>query len=452
MARQELETTDTLNAGRLKMNSNFTELYYKRKVFNIKEYGALGDGKWIHDISMSNGSSTLTSASANFTAGDVGKIIKVYRGVTSNGCLVGTITGYTNSTTITVSTTNSSGSNITTGRALYGTDDQDAIRDAVYAADDAGGGDVLVPIGKFLVGGAPQSTITWNAVSYNADCIIGIPFRNAGTDYARNHIRIIGECRPNFTMSAYLSGTGARPYLEGGSQIISTYSGTGIARSGIFGFLHPGTDFNYNYASFKNLTLLADAGLDHNGAGVGGINARYGPSLIAEWCLYGIDEMIHTSVQPLNNVIGFESPDNSSETMNQVRNCFAYGCNWGFRVGEHTVLDHAQAFGCGNGFAFKDGSHAILGLRLMTVGCINQINILATYAGGASFIIDVLDVEALTVAGGHTGKWYLFGNGFVDGVNYGAGKLNYMVVESNVGKNNALWTKVGGSGVTATAF
>src|SRR2546425_409523 len=44
---------------------------------NVKQYGALGDGKTVTDGAITTGTPTLTSATAAFTAADVGKLITV---------------------------------------------------------------------------------------------------------------------------------------------------------------------------------------------------------------------------------------------------------------------------------------------------------------------------------------------------------------------------------------
>lgn len=417
--------------------------------YNVKQYGAMGDGIYLHDISMSNGSAVVTSASASFTSDDIGKVFKVFRGVASSGGLITTILSVQSPTQVTLNATNSSGSNITNGRALYGTDDQEAIQDAINACDDGGGGTVFFPNGNYIVAGAPQSTITYNAVSYNANCVLFIPYK-AFSNYDRTHILIKGETRPNYTASSYANNTGAKPYFNGGVHIISTYKGTGVSsENALFGWLHSGSNFSYNFASFEDLSIIVDAGLSNNGPGIGGINGLYAPSVIANFILVGVDEMVYETVLPTNLMSGISTTLYNSESMNQLHSCFSYGFNYGFKVGEHTHMDHCQAFGCGNGFALIEGFHGISAGRIMTVACINQISVLSAVANKCNFRFLYLAVEAITAAGGPTGRWYEYVNGLADGSNRGAGVFNYTVIECNVGKNNSLWNKAGGTGVTA---
>lgn len=100
--------------------------------FMPEAYGAKGNGKVIYDATISGGSlSTLTSASANFTSADTGKIIAVdgAKGATVTA-LVSAIT-FVNSTTVTLTTPATSA--VTNSYACYGTDDTAAFIACVNA-------------------------------------------------------------------------------------------------------------------------------------------------------------------------------------------------------------------------------------------------------------------------------------------------------------------------------
>ncbi|MGW3135899.1 hypothetical protein [Streptomyces sp. NPDC001139] len=98
-------------------------------------YGAKGDGKVVTDGAMSSGSTTLTSATAAFTAGDQGKAILV-KGAGAAGVttLVTTISTVNSSTSVTLAAANASGGNVTGALAMWGTDDTTAIQSAINAA------------------------------------------------------------------------------------------------------------------------------------------------------------------------------------------------------------------------------------------------------------------------------------------------------------------------------
>lgn len=101
-------------------------------LFDVTEYGALGNGKIASDAAMTSGSAVLTSASAPFTVGDVGKAVMVLAAGASGETLVGTISGFTSSTQVTLSAT--AGSTVSGVPALWASDDTVAIQAAVDAA------------------------------------------------------------------------------------------------------------------------------------------------------------------------------------------------------------------------------------------------------------------------------------------------------------------------------
>lgn len=105
-------------------------------VFDVTAYGAKGDAKVVADGAMASGSTTLTSATANFTAADVGKAISV-KGAAATGVttLVTTIAAYVSATQVTLAGANGSGGAVSNAVVIWGTDDTVAIQAAVDAAE-----------------------------------------------------------------------------------------------------------------------------------------------------------------------------------------------------------------------------------------------------------------------------------------------------------------------------
>ena len=101
-------------------------------VFDITRYGAVGNGRLASDGAMTSGSAVLTCASGPFVVGDVGKSVMVLAAGTSGETLVGTISGYTSATQVTLSAT--AASTVTGVPALWASDDTVAIQAAVDAA------------------------------------------------------------------------------------------------------------------------------------------------------------------------------------------------------------------------------------------------------------------------------------------------------------------------------
>ncbi len=112
-------------------------------------YSAVGDGRRIDDAAISSGSTTLTSATAGFTVGHVGKFIRVVGAGVGGADLVTTISARASSTSITLgaaASTTVSGATI-----FWGTNNTTAIQSAITAATSSTTTKtVYIPAGAFL--------------------------------------------------------------------------------------------------------------------------------------------------------------------------------------------------------------------------------------------------------------------------------------------------------------
>ena len=71
-------------------------------MFNVIDLNRLAAEREVADASITSGQTTLTSATAAFTAGDVGKTINLYGAGSNQAPIVTTIAAYTNATTVTI--------------------------------------------------------------------------------------------------------------------------------------------------------------------------------------------------------------------------------------------------------------------------------------------------------------------------------------------------------------
>jgi hypothetical protein len=118
---------------------------------NVKTYGAVGDTRYVTDAVLTNTSTTVTSATAAFTAADVGKVVYAIEN-TSPGTVrlpVGTIVAVNSATSITASIA----ATLTDSDAwlVFGTDDTEAIQDASAAAFASNGKAVIFPAGGYMI-------------------------------------------------------------------------------------------------------------------------------------------------------------------------------------------------------------------------------------------------------------------------------------------------------------
>jgi hypothetical protein len=112
------------------------------KTISVNNFGTKAEGNEVSDGAITIGTNIFTSATAIFTANDVGKWISIVdAGTTStedeNYCHVSTITGYTNSTTVTIADNAINTTSATT--VVYGWNDRNAIMQASYVRNQKAG-------------------------------------------------------------------------------------------------------------------------------------------------------------------------------------------------------------------------------------------------------------------------------------------------------------------------
>lgn len=137
--------------------------------WNVKDYGAVGDGRRVTNATITSGQNTVTSATAAFTAGDVGKVA-VFDGAAAAGAVLATtIASYVSPTQVTL-TANAATTVAANGNFFCATDDATAINNALTDAA-ATGGIVWTPPGLYGI----TATITVPG---------GVTLEGVGIDYA----------------------------------------------------------------------------------------------------------------------------------------------------------------------------------------------------------------------------------------------------------------------------
>ena len=132
-------------------------------LINVREIGAYGDAQKVIDAVITNGSSTVTSASGRFAASDVGK--EIWGVVATTVVLTRrTITGYNSPTSITVSSTATSG--WTGVKLVWGHDDTESLQEAAALAKSSRKG-LYVPGGGYIFAdNEPQGIFTERTLTY----------------------------------------------------------------------------------------------------------------------------------------------------------------------------------------------------------------------------------------------------------------------------------------------
>src|SRR5437867_2357493 len=88
-----------------------------------------GDWLTVSDASMTNGSPTLSSTSAGFTTGDVGKLVKVKGAAVGGNDLTSSISAFVSATQVTLAT--SASASVSNAIAVWASDDAPAIQAAI---------------------------------------------------------------------------------------------------------------------------------------------------------------------------------------------------------------------------------------------------------------------------------------------------------------------------------
>jgi hypothetical protein len=141
------------------------------KVFNVKAYSAVGNGIQFSDGAITTGTTAFTSASATFTASDVGKVITIEDAGGTDINLTTTIAAFVSATAVTL--TAAASATVSSKTFVYGSDDTTYIQAAIDAAAADGGGTVFFPKGIYVINGAFSNPSTDNSVLHLPSIDVG---------------------------------------------------------------------------------------------------------------------------------------------------------------------------------------------------------------------------------------------------------------------------------------
>jgi hypothetical protein len=311
------------------------------------------------------------------------------------------------------------------------TDATVAIQNAINAANTAGGGEVFFPNGIYLIAGALQT----NVGGINMNSQLYIPFR-AHNDTLRNHIILLGESAPSFSIAGTTS-SGVIDLVKSGVVLKSSLT-SGATGATVIGTGLSGANWNDSYLTVKNITIQVKNNPGGTGPVVGGISYKNGASLICKDVVINIDTSGYRSTLPGNNVTGIETPNNSAGSQNILENTLVGGFRNGYILGEHVSINQAQAFYCYYAFNFKAGFHTANAARFGSYECAYDIYV----SGSITFANLQLDAEYYTQS-----VWYDNVNTIKDSANLASGTVYYTIIQGFVGKNNALFSKSGGANI-----
>ena len=417
------------------------------KIFRPEQFGGKGDGKRILDVATNNGSNIITSATANFTSGDIGKWIRISG--TGGVDLFAQITGFTSSTQVTLSANATSTASNQMG--IYGTDNTPATQQCIYADSVAGGGTIYFGSGIYVFAG-PLNTTAYGVIT-NSQLVFPISGLGFGRTpfLTRMHYVFKGETPPNF---APLFFADSLPSLKG-TVLYDIIDGSG-ALPALFGTKTPtGTinNLSYNYFTFKDLTILVPQNIGNGGPSIGGINMYYGAGLITDNVLVCTDQSIGVSVQPIHVVAGIVYPQFGAEIQTSAKftqvECFQYG----IIAFDDFLGENIFTMACAHGLVLPGNAENVQVNSYKSYWNQNNVyfpnsNIAYIPAGIAYFNITNMMSEVVT----SVGPWYAYTNVVEDTSDLARGNINYTMVASGGSFNNALYNQYKGDSIQAYAI
>lgn len=394
-------------------------------------YGAVGNAEVVGDGAMSSGSTTLTSATAAFVAGDVGKSISV-KGAAASGVttLITTIQAVNSSTSVTLAAANASGGAVSNAVVIWGTNDTAAIQAAIDAAEAylAAGNtyaQVYFPPRAFIVAGALNNTKSGNgqlvfgtyATTANKK-ILEFRGETDGAAAVRHWQQTVpqysGSCLISFGVYASTSAQTTNINADGNPAVIcGPNEGFGYGVSAVFSNMQ---------AVVKNLAILTT----HSSFGLtyGALN------------FYGVaNAHIENFGYGTAGTVASPSTDYSSPAT------FANGLAVGLLLPAPGNNDYtiAKNISCGGGYtyAFFVTEHAVCD-RLMILYCWSAICPVGTYAGSVGSV-HAMDIVSASVEA-CTNEVYVYGAG-----SSGVGPTIYANISTESGTPNI-------AGTTSTAM
>lgn len=386
-------------------------------VFDVRTFGAVGDGQAATDGAITSGQNILTCSTAKpFKPTDVGKWVMV-KGALSSGAttLVTRITGYTSPSTVTLG---ANATNTMSGNALvmWATDDTAALQatiNAAFAYGQANGTAIvwIPPSGNGLFYGVAGPLVAGGATKANGQLVIPIQPDTA------NKVELIllgatdgGATRhwhqtvPQMSGSTLVSfGVFANATAQSNAATANGAAACISGQTGANGYgIDPTLLYNNVLLRIQNLQVHTTHSL--NGWGYGALNAHGLAACALENFGYGTAATY--AAGDYGNPNGFSAglsigvlmPSAGNNDMNQMRNVLCHGgYTRGIFLTEHSDWSGGTMLYCWSGVCpvgnYGDGgsgvgaSHGVNLSQISIEGCNNQLEIIGPGQAGVGPMI-----------------------------------------------------------------
>lgn len=348
-------------------------------VFNVKSYGAKGDGIVLIDGVITAGSNIITSASAHFKQADVGKLFKFQQAAANGKTMVGVITAVPSehSVQVSVAATQNGGNCL----LVYGTNDQDAFILASAAAKEKGGF-LYSPLGHYCL---PPNLVHDDGNGNDPDCLITLPSQGMlaeNEDGTYRAIGLIGEApTPNFDgpfvdsqSDRMRSGVVMEAFMTY-EQMVEQATTDWPSVIGTRGPVNQFGSTNLSDIFFKNITVRRIFDPEH-GTVLSGFNLAFAGNANVKNCTALTDVSVARIMQAGIGAsdypsVGFISTYSNQGTQVFYENNVSVGNHLNYSFGEHIVAIGNQGMAGLVDIDFQKGSH--LSTVISHVGHWNKI-------------------------------------------------------------------------------
>lgn len=397
-----------------------------RKIYSVKDFGALGNGVQLTNVYLTNATTTLICTSAVFTASDVGKSVLITGAGGAGADLSTTISAFVDSTNVTLA--NAASTTVQAYPGRYGSDDATAIQAGLNYVSTNGGGTLYFPKGIYIVKGSFDATK--NSILTLPD----IPWADTGTVIP--NLIIEGEMAPwsGFT------GPGSSPqWGSSGTWIMCNVVGTGTtaallnAENATTPYIN---SFNQIRVTVRNIgfRLASNPQMTCLDLGYASTADLWNTYVDTGWIGYqGPAPTLATStgiVMPRTN--------NSGGGINRLDQVSVTGFYLGVVGAEHVFGCQFSAIACVTGIRLDTTYHASDWYDINLQGC--QTNIAIGGAHRASFYM--VDIEHAA----SSGNWWNTRADLYDAGNLGSGYLWWSVTKAGTGIDHT-WTQIGGNNI-----
>jgi len=386
-------------------------------VFNVKQYGAKGDGVQAFDGAITAADNTFTSASASFAASDIGKVITIQSAAGTNLDLTTTIASINSATSVEL--TNAATDTVSSSSYTYGTDDTTAIRAAFAAlgSDSVIGktGIIFFPEGTYIVNGAFDQS-GGSQIAFPA-----IAFASPVTTF---HIKGPVSSAPNAAANngAIIYGT---KYGTNGENAIMSVTDSGGGGTGNIARIN---------AIFENIRFRTVQDPTHSALELKDADQAQGDNVT-----FDTGPVSNLALPTHNDSFALKLPDmlagNVSGGWKNLKIKTYYN---GVRLGEHSLIWSAFIVLGVNALNFYDCRYPAQVFQVAVESVQNSVLVSSSGSTTSYFKIYDLDIEH------NTGTFANVTN-LVDASNLAIGEIHYSIFDNGGGST---FTKSGGKNVS----